>query len=379
MHGYSLCEQAWTSPQDRPGRPSRIAAIIAFKGLKMTKETALRVPLVPPSFFGIVLGLAGLASDWRVAHAAWSLPSVVGEALHAAAGLVWFVITILYAVKWIAAPAAAREEAAHAIQCCFIGLAGVATMLVAQGALPYSRPMAVILFVAGAGFTGAFALWRTGLLWRGGRDQTTTTPVLYLPLVAGGFVTGIVAASLGWREFGQLAFGAGFFTWLAIESVLLHRLYTAPALPPALRPTLGIQLAPPAVGAVCYLAVGEGGSDLFVHMMIGYALVQALILARKVRWIAEQPFGASYWAFTFGATALSGAVTRLSIQAPEGIFAVLAPALFVLTNVLVLGIAAGTLWQLFTGKLLPAPQPAASPGLPAAATPTPTPTPTQKA
>jgi hypothetical protein len=64
--------------------------------------------------------------------------------------------------------------------------------------------------------------------------------VLYLPTVAGSFVTAITASSLGFADWGRLAFGAGLFSWLAVESVLLHRLSTVTALQPALRPTLGI-------------------------------------------------------------------------------------------------------------------------------------------
>ena len=94
-------------------------------------------------------------------------------------------------------------------------------------------------------------------------------------------------------------------------------------------------------------------------MLIGYALLQALLLIRMGRWIAEQPFGASHWAFTFGATALAGAAIRISNADPGSAMTVLAPALFVLANVLVLGIAAGTLWLLFTGRLLPSPPPPA--------------------
>lgn len=169
----------------------------------MSKQPAISAyPLVPPSFFAIVLGLAGLANTWRAAHAAWSLPAIVGETIYALAFIAWLLIAALYALKWIVAPKVAREEAEHAVQCCFIGLAGVATLLIAQGALPYSRPLAVALFFLGVGFTVFFGLWRTGILWRGGRDPASTTPVLYLPLVAGGFVTGIVAAALGWRDWG---------------------------------------------------------------------------------------------------------------------------------------------------------------------------------
>jgi len=308
---------------------------------------------VPASFFGIVLGLAALANLWRVAHALWGLPGIVGEVLFAGAALAWVVVVALYAAKWWVAPDAARQEAEHVVQCCFIGLGGVTTLLIAQGALPYSRTLAVLLFALGGGYTLAFALWRTGLLWRGRREPGATTPILYLPTVAGGFVGGTTAAALGWSDWGQLAFGAAFFSWLAIESVLLHRLYTADEMPAPLRPTLGIQLAPPAVGAVCYLAVGGGAGDLLGHALIGYALLQTLLLLRMARWIGEAPFAASYWAFTFGGVAFATAVAKIELVTPNGAIAVLAPILFVGANLLVLAIAIGTLRLLLSHRLLP--------------------------
>jgi tellurite resistance protein len=330
----------------------------------MDKQAPPRAPrLIPASFFGIVLGLTGLGNDWRAATAAWGLPAAVGEAIHLLGAICWVVIVAMYVWKWVAAPAQAREETNNPVQCCFIGLAGVATMLVAWSVLPYSRPAAIALYLPGAAFTILFALWRMGHLWRGGRDPSATTAVLYLPMGAGGFVTGIVAGALGWTEFGQLAFGAGLFTWLAVESVLLHRLYTATPMPAALRPTMGIQLAPPAVGALCYISVAGMHSDVFAHMLVGYALLQALLLIRMVRWLREAPFAASYWAYTFGGTALAGVTIRLSPGNPGLAFAVLAPVLFVLANILVLVIAAATLMSMAQGKLLP-PAPPIAPAPP---------------
>lgn len=316
-------------------------------------------PSIPASFFGIVLGLSGLSNAWRAAHAVWGLPVTVADGILVVAFAAWLSVSGLYALKWVWAPASAAQEAEHPVQCCFIGLAGVSTLLIAQGFLTVSRTLAVVLFILGASFTLLFALWRTGILWRGGRSDAATTPVLYLPMVAGGFVTGTVAAALGWREWGQIAFGAGFFTWLAVESVLLLRLYTAEPMPAPIRPTLGIQLAPPAVGAVSYLAVGPGAPDLVAHMLIGYGILQAMLLLRLSRWIAEQPFGPSYWAFTFGATALAGAMVKLTPADAGGAIAILAPVVFVLANILVIAIAIGTLVLLMRGRLLPTPQPVA--------------------
>ncbi len=320
---------------------------------------ATALPKVPAAFFGMVLGLGGLGFSWRAAQAVWPVPAAIGEALMAVAALVWAVLVLLYALKWIFAREDALAEAMHPIQCCFIGLAGVATMVIAGGALPYSRPAAEILFGLGAAFTAGFAVWRTGLLWQGNRDHAATTPVLYLPTVAGGFVMAIVVSALGYPDWGQLAFGVALFSWLAIESVLLHRLYTQPTKIPALRPTLGIQLAPPAVGAVAYLAVNGGAPDLVVHAMIGYALLQAVLLLRLLPWILEQPFGASYWAFTFGATALATAPLRLIAHGETGPVAMLAPYIFAGANVTVGVIAVGTLYLLARGRLLPKPAPVA--------------------
>ncbi|WP_103120301.1 dicarboxylate transporter/tellurite-resistance protein TehA [Methylopila sp. Yamaguchi] len=295
----------------------------------------MKVPPIPASFFGSVLGLSGLGGSWRAAHDAWGLPVWPGEALYAAAGVVWLALVALYAAKWVNARAASIEEALHPVQCCFIGLVGVATMLVGAGALPHSRPLAIVLMAAGGLFTLGFAVWRTGGLWQGGRDPATTTPVLYLPTVAGSFVSAASLGALGYPDWGQAFFGGGLFSWLAIESVLIHRLLTADPLPPPLRPTLGIQLAPAPVGALAYLSVTQGPPDVLAHALLGYGVLQALVLIRLLSWIMKQPFAPSYWAFTFGATALASTALKLVARGDTGPAAAIAPVLFVAANLVV--------------------------------------------
>ncbi|MBC7806443.1 MAG: dicarboxylate transporter/tellurite-resistance protein TehA [Akkermansiaceae bacterium] len=312
---------------------------------------------VPASFFGIVLGVAGLGASWRAAHQVWGLPAWIGEALMLTGALIWAVLMVVYGAKWMLARQYALREAADPIQCCFIGLVGVTTSLIAAAALPYSRPVAMALFVMAAVFTLGFGLWRTGGLWQGGRDHLDTTPVLYLPTVAGTFVTATVAAALGWADWGQLVFGAGVFSWLAIESVLLHRLYTERSLPAPLRPTLGIQLAPPVVGAVAYLSVTEGPPDVAAHMLLGYGFLQVLVLFRLLPWIAQQTFAPSYWSFSFGATALATASLRMVERGDAGAVAVLAAPCFVMANLVIVLLSAGTLRLAVRHRLLLPPTP----------------------
>jgi tellurite resistance protein len=319
------------------------------------KRTLLPDISIPASFFGMVLGIIGLASDWRVAARLWALPRDIGEALMFLGVGVWAVLAVLYAAKWARHREDALAEAAHPIQCCFIGLVPVSTMLVSTALQPYSRGAAIGLFVLGAAGHIAFSVWRHGGLWKGGRDPSTTTPVLYLPAVAGNFVVAIAAGALGWTALGQLFLGAGVFTWLALESVILHRLLIAEPLAVALRPTLGIQLAPPAVGLAAYLAVTQGDPGLLAQMLLGYALLQGLMLLRLLPWIREQRFAPSYWAFTFGMGALALAAERMADRGVGGPIAVLAPTLFVTANVVIGSIAIGSIVQLARGKLLARP------------------------
>ncbi|WP_257166835.1 dicarboxylate transporter/tellurite-resistance protein TehA [Bradyrhizobium sp. SRS-191] len=312
----------------------------------------VKLPLVPASFFGIVLGIIGLGNSWRAAHQLWGLPAAVGEVLMAVGIVVWAVIVLFYVAKWIFSADAALSEALHPIQCCFIGLAGVSTMLVAIAAQPYSRIGALVIYAIGLVFTLGFALWRTGQLWRGGRDPAASTPVLYLPTVAGSFVTAIGAGALGFPDWGRLAFGAGLFSWLAVESVLLHRLYTADALPAAIRPTLGIQLAPPTVGALAYLSVTEGQPDMVVSALIGYGMLQLLLLVRLLPWILEHRLSASYWGFSFGLTALASSLLKMVIRGDHGPAATLAPIVFVVVNLVIGALVLRTIWLLVSGRIL---------------------------
>lgn len=207
------------------------------------------------------------------------------------------------------------------------------------------------MVTAGGLFSLAFAVWRTGALWQGGRETGFSTPILYLPAVASGFVSAVQLSSLGHADWGRLFFGAALFTWLGIESVLIHRLYTAPAMAEPLRPTLGVQLAPAPVGLGAYLSVNPGPADLFAYMLLGYGLLQTLIILRLLPWIRKEPFALSYWAFTFGLTALATGPLRLIARGDAGPAADLAPYLFVFANLAVGLIALGTVWLMARRRL----------------------------
>jgi tellurite resistance protein len=89
--------------------------------------------------------------------------------------------------------------------------------------------------------------------------------------------------------------------------------------------------------------------------MIGYGLLQGLVLLRLLPWIMQEPFAPSYWAFTFGATALATAQLGLLGHGEGGAIGVVAPIVFILANLVVILVAAGTVRRAAQGRLIAAP------------------------
>lgn len=313
------------------------------------------IPSVPAAFFGMILGIVGLGSCWREASLIWAMPKVVGEAIMLLGAAVWLALMLLYGAKWIWRRQDAIDEIRHPVQCCFVGLVPVSTLMMSVAAFPYSPDAAIGLGLVGGAGQLIFAVFRTGQLWTGSRDPEATTPVLYLPSVAGNFVAAIVAGMLGFPDLAAGLFGAGLLTWFALESVIMHRLYVHAPLSPPLRPTMGIQLAPAFVGCSAYLSFNPGSPDLVVKGLFGYGLLQVFILARMLPWIMVQSFSPSYWAFTFGLTAMAFDAMKFVQRGVGGAAPLMAQVLFVIANIVVVAIAGGTAWLVMRGRILPAP------------------------
>ena len=191
---------------------------------------------IPASFFGIVLGLVGLGDCWRVATLAWGLPSSIADTIMGIAFGVWAVLLALYIAKWCTFYAEARAELHHPVQNCFVGLSAVATLLAGIAIAPHAHTLALVLTVIGSIAQLAYGVYFTSRLWVGDRDFGTASPALYLPTVAGNFVSAFCAGYFGYPAIGTLFLGAGLASWLSLESVITHRLTFHLMMPAPMRP-----------------------------------------------------------------------------------------------------------------------------------------------
>ncbi|MFM0431077.1 dicarboxylate transporter/tellurite-resistance protein TehA [Paraburkholderia aspalathi] len=309
---------------------------------------------IPVSFFGIAVGALAFANLWRMAIRVWHLPTIAGDVLSVAALAVWVVVLLAYGHKWLTHAAEARAEMQHPVQSSFAALGPVSSLLAAQILQTYAHSVALALFSVAVVAQLVLGVYLHGRLWQGGRKPELITAAIYLPTVASSFVAGTAAATFGFHQLGGLFFGAGVLSWLAIESMILHRAAVHEALPEALRPILGIQLAPPVVGGVTYLSLSSGTPDLIALMLLGYGLYQALMLLRLLPWIRQQAFVPGYWAFSFGAAALPTMAIRMVERGATGPLEWIAPVLFIAANVVIGILVVKTLGLLMRGKLIPA-------------------------
>ncbi len=314
---------------------------------------------MPAGFFGIAVGTLALAGAWRVAAKLWEVPAAA-TALTVLALIVWAAVMAMYGVKWIAHREAARKEWQHEVQSAFVALGPVSTLLAAQAVKLWSHDAGLALFAAGAIGQIAVGVMLHGRLWQGGRNAELVTPALYLPTVAAGFVAAATAAAFNLPELALMFFGSGALSWLAIESKLLNRAALAAPTAPALRPTLGIQLAPPVVGGVAWMGIMSsmhvtltGAAGIVAYALLGYGLYQAILLLRLLPWIRVQAFTPSYWAFSFGVAALPTLAMLIAQHGGPLWVHELAFALFVAATGVIGLLFVKTVALLWEGKLLP--------------------------
>jgi tellurite resistance protein len=273
---------------------------------------------LPPGLFAIPLGLIGLAATWGRLGQADPGARALGAGLHtvlAALGLaVWALLCVLWLLKLLRHPEQVRGLWGHPLQGSFLALAPVSSLLVVAVAAPatHHAPLLLALHML---VLLALAL-QLSIAWRVVAQLTTgrigpelVTPALYLPTVAGGFVGAMALQGLGLHGWAVLLFGVGLGAWALLEARILHRLFAGP-LPLALRPTLGLELAPTSVGALTLAVLWPALPADALLVALGIGTGPALAVLARWRWWTETPFTAGFWSFSFPVAAYAGAIVE---------------------------------------------------------------------
>jgi tellurite resistance protein len=251
---------------------------------------------IPPSRFGVVLGLAGLGSAWYVAGAKLGTPPAVPDAINVVAAAALLVLGGLYAMQ---GPRQVLADLRDPVQAPFVVVASLTAMILAAALARHSftagRTLVVIFLAVTIGGAG----WLIGQWMNGDLDMASVHSGYYLPAVGGGLLGASMLAQVHLHALAEAAFGLGIVSWLIVGSVVLTRLFSARRLPAALVPTMAIEIAPPAMAGVAYFALARPGITLIAYAIGGYAVLMALAQIRLIPVYFTLRFSPGFWSFTF--------------------------------------------------------------------------------
>ncbi len=269
---------------------------------------------LPLPLLAAPLGIAGVGLAWRSAHETLGAPFLIGEALLALSVLVWIGVVGLQAARLLRHPDAMAAELRHPVRIAFVAAPTIALMAVGAFFHPYAPGLGVAVWAVASALHLVVAMLLLRRIVDGRGELAMLTPPLMIPLV-GNVLAPVFGARMGFPDVSWMLFGVGVLLWLMVMPLLLHRLIVGPPLPPPLKPSLVVLLAPPAIAALAMVALaGEPGGPALAFG--GVAILVAAVLLALAGEIARTPFGLAWWATTFPTSAFAAMLIVQGFWAP---------------------------------------------------------------
>jgi tellurite resistance protein len=258
---------------------------------------------LPLPLLAMPMGLGGLGLAWRAAHQALGVPAMVGEVVLALTSALWVALVVLHGLRVVRHPEAVLAELRNPVRVAFAAAPTIGLMIVAGFVHPYAPALGAALWSVAVAVHLLVAMMMLRRILAGRAEPAMLAPPLMIPLV-GNVLAPVIGAPMGFVDVSWMMFGVGVLLWLAVLPLLLHRLIAGPALPPPLRPSLVILLAPPTVAALALAALlGRPGGVALIF--VGLALLIAAVLVSLAGELSQVPFGLPWWSVTFPSAAFA--------------------------------------------------------------------------
>jgi tellurite resistance protein len=308
-------------------------------------------PRVPPNLFGIALGIAGLAQAWQAAVPLLGTPQAIPDALSILDAALWLVLAGAYLAQGLRIIMADLRDP---VLSPFVSVSALTAMILAaalaKDAFAAGRVLVIVFLAVTIGIGG----WLTGQWMTGGIDPDSVHPGYFLPTAAGGLIGANAAAQVHLHALAEASFGIGVLCWVLLGSTILNRLFSRPALPSPLIPTMAIELGIAAIAGAAYFAVAGQTVSLMACVLGGYAVLMTVAQLRLIPVYRRLSFTPGAWVFAFSyAAAAADALVWLAIKKPPAATGY-AIAVIALLTTFVSWIAFRTMVLAVRGQLFPA-------------------------
>lgn len=312
---------------------------------------------LPPGLFAIPFGLLGLAGAWR-RLAAFDLPlaeTIAAGLLHAASGvlLMLFVLQLMKEFHFRAQVQKDRAHPVHGAMHSLIPLCVLTSVVLWLPMYPAERDFALAATVVALALQVYVVACVMPRVATGEVAVDLVTPALYLPLVGGGLIGAMALQACGAHGAAVVLFGIGVGAWALLEVRVMNRLFAGP-LPPPLRPTLGVEIAPAPVAMLAAITLWPTLPVDVMRIGLGIACVPLAAVLARWRWWSSVPFSAGFWSFSFPIAALAAVVVEITKRGGDAAYlAYVAYAAVAIASVLIAYLAVRTVILLARRRLLP--------------------------
>ena len=306
---------------------------------------------LPVSLFAICVGLFAIGLSWRFfAQFNNAFALQVAETIGYLACVLLVLLSTLYLAKFIFHRAAFWQEVTHPLSSSFVGLLPLSVFLLVA---TYGDPnhlrwllLTLIALLVDLVITVRLLVYLT----TGNSHKVAKTAALYVPTVAAGLVGSVALNKLGFSAWPSLLWGMGLVAWVFLELRVLNHLFNG-ELPLPMRPTIGLEMAPGAVGTLAAATIWPHLPVEALLIGLGVACGPILTVMARYKWWSQTGFTPGYWSFSFPAAALTSGII-VTVQKGSWPVGVAVVAL-TCSSTLIVYLICKTLILTFKGKLLP--------------------------
>jgi tellurite resistance protein len=300
-----------------------------------------RLKYFPAAWFSTVMGLSGFTIAWSRAEHIFDLGFAISPFLLALTGLIFVVLTLLYATKIIRFPQDVLAEVTHPVKVAFVPSFSISMLLLSIALLQTAPQLSFWLWSIGTVLHLTLTLYViSSWIHHTKYEIAHLNPAWFIPVV-GNILVPIAGIHHAPADISWFFFSLGVFFWPVLTALVFNRLIFHGSLPERFMPTLFIFIAPPAVGFVSWFNL-TGGVDSFGKILYFIGLVFTLLLASQIRYFTRIKFFLSWWAYLFPMAAITIASLLMAKTTGLAFYATLGGILLGVLTLVVIGLLVRT-------------------------------------
>ncbi|WAA12079.1 SLAC1 anion channel family protein [Fervidibacillus halotolerans] len=260
----------------------------------------------PIALFASVMGISGVTISLKLFENMWEIGHGISTTFLIFASLLFLINAIILLHRLIRFKEDVKKDFNHPVRMNFFAAISISLLLLSVPYYEINELLSFYLWIAGAVLQLIFTLFiLTKVIWKHTFEVPQFNPAWFIPIV-GNLVVPLAGVYHAGVDINWLFFSLGIFFSIVYITLFLYRMFFHPVLPPKLRPTFYILLAPPGVGMVSYLKL-VGELDSFAYILFGIAFYIGLLLLFQFKRFFTIPFFISWWAYLFPSAAVTNA------------------------------------------------------------------------